>query len=80
MVRSSEEWIQKHRPEEGIFEVLMMQGCPCCDDGEPKIVTYSICKPAGGHVDFSGLAWTVPLMNAVVSRAQMRIMMCEAVE
>lgn len=61
-----------------IIEAVMMEGCPHCGDGIPKIVTWVHDEMTEG-VHFVG-DWEEAHKTAIACFGQMRIMSCRPIE
>lgn len=60
------------------IEAVMMEGCPHCGDGVPKIVTWVHDEMSEG-VHFVG-DWEEAHKTAIACFGQMRIMSCRPIE
>ena len=61
-----------------IVEAVMMEGCPHCNDSEPKIVAWHRWEPTD-NVQFIGDAWSNELIEAVGVYGQLRIISCRPI-
>ena len=71
-------WIQLLWVLAMIIEAVMLDGCPHCKDGIPKIVAVAH-MPSHGETNFVG-EWPEHLKAACMEFGQMRIISCRAIE
>lgn len=71
-------WIQLLRVLAMIIEAVMLDGCPHCQDGIPKIVAWTHMPPHA-ETNFVG-DWPEHLKSACMKYGQMRIVSCRAIE